>query len=129
MKSDVVRELFLYLYLNKYFTMRRFLYSIWSIVFLLVISSCNSSSDKTKTETTGVSTGKVNLVDGHPDWIMRGNIYEVNVRQYTPEGTFKAFEKHLFRRSHHAWPKNRSVAVRSIGRLFICFRCHARAHA
>jgi alpha-amylase len=37
-------------------------------------------------------TGSVN---GHPAWINQGNIYEVNVRQYTPEGTFKAFEKHL----------------------------------
>ena len=33
----------------------------------------------------------------HPAWIMQGNIYEVNVRQYTPEGTFKAFAKHLDR--------------------------------
>lgn len=30
-----------------------------------------------------------------PSWILQGNIYEVNVRQYTKEGTFKAFEKHL----------------------------------
>jgi alpha-amylase len=37
----------------------------------------------------------VTTVDGHPAWIMQGNIYEVNVRQYTPEGTFSAFEKHL----------------------------------
>jgi alpha-amylase len=36
-------------------------------------------------------------VDGHPAWIMQGNIYEVNVRQYTPEGTFKAFAPHLDR--------------------------------
>lgn len=35
------------------------------------------------------------VIDGHPSWIMQGNIYEVNTRQYTPEGTFKAFEKHL----------------------------------
>lgn len=35
------------------------------------------------------------LIDGHPAWILQGNIYEVNIRQYTPEGTFKAFEKHL----------------------------------
>ena len=34
-------------------------------------------------------------IDGHPAWIMQGNIYEVNVRQYTPEGTFNAFAKHL----------------------------------
>jgi glycosidase len=33
----------------------------------------------------------------HPAWIMQGNIYEVNVRQYTPEGTFTAFAKHLDR--------------------------------
>lgn len=33
----------------------------------------------------------------HADWIMQGNIYEVNIRQYTPEGTFNAFAKHLDR--------------------------------
>ena len=31
----------------------------------------------------------------HPDWSKNAVIYEVNVRQYTPEGTFKAFEAHL----------------------------------
>ncbi len=40
------------------------------------------------------------LTDGvtavrHPDWARSANIYEVNIRQYTPEGTFRAFEKHL----------------------------------
>ncbi len=29
------------------------------------------------------------------DWIRNTNIYEVNVRQYTPEGTFNAFAAHL----------------------------------
>ena len=29
------------------------------------------------------------------DWIYNTNIYEVNVRQYTKEGTFKAFAEHL----------------------------------
>ena len=38
-----------------------------------------------------------NVVDGHPSWIMQGNIYEVNVRQYTPEGTFKTFAPNLAR--------------------------------
>ena len=37
------------------------------------------------------------MINGHPAWIEQGNIYEVNVRQYTPEGTFKAFEQHLDR--------------------------------
>ncbi len=41
------------------------------------------------------SFAQTSTIDGHPAWIMQGNIYEVNVRQYTPEGTFKAFEKSL----------------------------------
>ena len=31
----------------------------------------------------------------HPAWARHANIYEVNIRQYTPEGTFRAFERHL----------------------------------
>src|ERR1041385_4453312 len=30
-----------------------------------------------------------------PAWVYTTNIYEVNIRQYTPEGTFKAFANHL----------------------------------
>ncbi len=30
-----------------------------------------------------------------PNWAYNTSIYEVNIRQYTPEGTFKAFQKHL----------------------------------
>ena len=33
----------------------------------------------------------------HPDWTKSAVIYEVNVRQYTAEGTFNAFAKHLDR--------------------------------
>ena len=31
----------------------------------------------------------------HPEWSKNANIYEVNIRQYTPEGTLQAFQKHL----------------------------------
>lgn len=31
----------------------------------------------------------------HVAWSKNANIYEVNIRQYTPEGTFKAFSAHL----------------------------------
>ncbi|WP_219601041.1 alpha-amylase family glycosyl hydrolase [Hymenobacter sp. DG01] len=31
----------------------------------------------------------------HPAWADSASIYEVNIRQYTPEGTFRAFEAHL----------------------------------
>lgn len=33
----------------------------------------------------------------HPEWTKNTNLYEVNIRQYSPEGTFKAFESHLQR--------------------------------
>src|ERR1700761_4602120 len=33
----------------------------------------------------------------HPSWARRANIYEVNIRQYTKAGTFKAFARHLDR--------------------------------
>lgn len=31
----------------------------------------------------------------HPDWTYSSVVYEVNIRQFTPEGSFKAFEEHL----------------------------------
>ena len=31
----------------------------------------------------------------HPEWIKSSTMYEVNIRQYTPEGTFNAFSSHL----------------------------------
>lgn len=46
---------------------------------------------------SGEIQNTVEQVDGHPAWLPQGNVYEVNIRQYTPEGTFRAFEKHLDR--------------------------------
>jgi 1,4-alpha-glucan branching enzyme len=41
-------------------------------------------------------TTKKEVKVGHgPDWVKNSVLYEVNIRQYTPEGTFKAFEAHL----------------------------------
>ncbi len=56
------------------------------------------------TSTTAISCKQENEVkDRHkihgrvspPEWSYAANIYEVNIRQYTPEGTFNAFSKHL----------------------------------
>ena len=58
--------------------------------------SCANNS-QTKTANHNISLTDTSTIDGHPSWIQQGNIYEVNVRQYTPEGTFRAFEKHLDR--------------------------------
>jgi alpha-amylase len=74
------------------------MYKLARIIYLFVLAcavfSCKSNSQQQQTENTKADTA---TVDGHPAWIEQGNIYEVNVRQYTPEGTFKAFEANLER--------------------------------
>lgn len=54
---------------------------------LLLLSGCSSKANNPK------DTSKFRS----PDWAKNTTIYEVNVRQYTKEGTFKAFENHLSR--------------------------------
>jgi glycosidase len=61
---------------------------------MLLFFSCGNNN------TPGVATAPASdtaTIEGHPVWIMQGNIYEVNVRQYTPEGTFNAFANSLQR--------------------------------
>jgi alpha-amylase len=41
------------------------------------------------------STAPIEVVDGIPSFMLQGNIYEVNIRQYTEAGTFAAFAEHL----------------------------------
>ena len=60
------------------------------VVAGIIIWSCAGSRKE---------TFKEGLV--HPEWAKNAVLYEVNVRQYTPEGTFKAFEKHLPRLKIH----------------------------
>jgi glycosidase len=66
---------------------------IFSTITFLVITSCNESNESKSMETTKSNSEKTELI--HPDWAKKSTIYEVNIRQYTPEGTFAAFEKHL----------------------------------
>jgi alpha-amylase len=61
-----------------------------------LLASCNNNPT-VQGSATPVSTEGDAMQDGHPAWILQGNIYEVNVRQYTPEGTFRAFSQHLQR--------------------------------
>lgn len=68
--------------------MKRILVNLLFIAFLFSLICCKTNT-LSNTDTT--------QIEGHPAWIMQSNIYEVNVRQYTPEGTLNAFAKHLDR--------------------------------
>jgi glycosidase len=60
---------------------------------LVLWASCSTDEDTT------LEKAPAKVVDAphdfHPEWTKNTNIYEVNVRQYTPEGTFAAFQTHL----------------------------------
>lgn len=61
---------------------------ITHLFFLLFLFSCNPGT-KQESNPVGQPPQK------YPDKVENQTMYEVNVRQYTPEGTFKAFEEHL----------------------------------
>lgn len=68
-------------------------FALVSAIFLMfAFISCNQQTPINETQTTAVDQ-PVKLQ--HPDWSKNAVIYEVNIRQYTPEGTFTAFEEHL----------------------------------
>ncbi len=61
-----------------------FIVSVFS--FLLLLTNCSNNHYNES-------------IVKHPDWIYKSVLYEVNIRQYTPEGTFAAFDNHLTRLS------------------------------
>jgi len=71
--------------------MKKILVLLWAVV---MFSAC---SEQRPANISDQATAEHLLK--HPEWSKHSNIYEVNVRQYTPEGTFNAFEKHLDRLS------------------------------
>ena len=62
-------------------------------LFTLLLIALLSCKHQEKTDHIAASerTGELRW----PQWVTQGNIYEVNIRQYTPEGTFVAMQQHL----------------------------------
>ncbi|MDZ7681746.1 MAG: alpha-amylase family glycosyl hydrolase, partial [Fodinibius sp.] len=60
--------------------------TVAALAFIFTGWSCTQDSDPQPDASTHIE---------HPEWTKSANMYEVNIRQYTPEGTFKAFEKEL----------------------------------
>ncbi len=63
-------------------------------LFVLSMISCKQS-DKADNKTGDIQEKAIVSGPELPDWAKNASIYEVNIRQYTKEGTFKAFEAHL----------------------------------
>jgi glycosidase len=58
---------------------------------ILALTAC-APAQRPRAATAAVPTA---VVVDHPAWSRAATIYEVNVRQYTPDGTFAAFRQHL----------------------------------
>ncbi|MGB2847175.1 MAG: alpha-amylase family glycosyl hydrolase [Saprospiraceae bacterium] len=71
---------------------------IFSIIFLtiLLFTACRQSSPTDKQSAVPVTSKPVEIT-GNPEWDDQAVMYEVNLRQYTPEGTFAAFGNHVDR--------------------------------
>jgi alpha-amylase len=62
-----------------------------TIASITLILACKSPNEKAASFNKSENMNSFGL----PEWAKNANIYEVNIRQYTPEGTFNAFRKHL----------------------------------
>jgi alpha-amylase len=64
--------------------------TVFATVASMMLFACNNPKPAETVE------NEMPLPDSrHPEWVKSANIYEVNVRQYTAEGTLSAFEAHL----------------------------------
>jgi 1,4-alpha-glucan branching enzyme len=67
-------------------------YLLLVVLFLFISLYFSSCTNREKTP-AGYDLPQSAVVN--PEWSKNANIYEVNIRQYTEEGTFKAFQDHL----------------------------------
>jgi glycosidase len=65
-----------------------------TLAALLALAAC-ATAPQTPPAAAGSATITATSAAPHPEWTRNATIYEVNVRQFTPEGTFAAFERHL----------------------------------
>ncbi len=61
---------------------------VLSILSIIILAACQSSNEAMNTKNMPVNTSL-------PDWAKSANIYEVNIRQYSEEGTINVFAKDL----------------------------------
>ena len=64
-------------------------------IFLAAFAVACTETTSSETEEAAETYTSVYDNPAVPDWSKTSNIYEVNIRQYTPEGTFTAFAEHL----------------------------------
>lgn len=67
------------------------------VLLLVLLTGCKEGKPRKESDTSTENRylPKKYVALKHPDWSKSATIYEVNIRQYSSEGTFKAFEPAL----------------------------------
>ncbi|GAB4315527.1 MAG: alpha-amylase family glycosyl hydrolase [Bacteroidales bacterium] len=66
------------------------------LLLVIVLQSCNNPANRNEQAVSVQdSVASANAGPVHPEWSRNAVIYEVNIRQYTPEGTFASFQERL----------------------------------
>ncbi len=80
-------------HLNK--TRRLFLFIVFSLFLSCDKNNKELTSEKNREDSRYLPKEYVDVK--HPEWVKNASIYQLNTRQFSPEGTFKAAQKELIR--------------------------------
>jgi glycosidase len=79
--------------------MPSFLNNRFTVLLILITSfaACKQGTKQSEASTDGPDTTAATAIanTGHPAWSLQSNIYEVNLRQYGPNGSFAGFQNEL----------------------------------
>ncbi len=79
--------------------MKKYAFWVCSLLTIVIFANCHRAAKNQNSDSSDAGDSRylpkkyVELT--HPEWSKNATIYEVNLRQYTHEGTFRAFEAHL----------------------------------
>ncbi len=72
-------------------------YKILSAAFAVILAACSPSSQGTANDIKDLAASSFQVKLKHPEWSKDAVIYQINTRQYSEEGNFKAVEQDLAR--------------------------------
>ena len=71
----------------------RNLFAAWLLLLALLAAGCGPSSDSDSANDPYAPKPYIKLQ--HPEWSRNATLYQLNTRQFTKQGTFRAAEAHL----------------------------------
>jgi len=75
--------------------MKKIIFPAITMLALVAIATAGFNSCTSTSIRSSDLMDSIQYKKSMPEWAKNSNIYEVNIRQYTPEGTFLAFQQHL----------------------------------